>query len=175
MKISMHDMAVGTFVPMLESLSSVLHKGAEHAEATKIDLVNARLAPDMFTLAQQVQQACHYAKDAVSRLTGNGGAPTDGAETTFAAFKAQIQRAVHVVRSAPAAAFDGAEDRNCSIEIPDNLIIEMNGLRLLRSWSLPHFYFHVVTAYDILRHHGVVVGKQDYLSQVAGFLHPKKG
>jgi uncharacterized protein len=174
MRISMHDMTTGSFVPMLESLSSVLHKGEEHAKATNIELVNARLAPDMFTLAQQVQQACHYAKDATSRLTGKGGAPMDGTETTFAGFKAQIRRAVDILRNAPAAAFDGAEDRDCSIEIPGDLVIEMNGLRLLRSWSLPHFYFHVVTAYDILRHHGVVIGKQDYLGQVAGFIHPKK-
>jgi hypothetical protein len=78
------------------------------------------------------------------------------------------------VRNAQAAAFEGAEDRDCSIEIPGDMVIEMNGLRLLRSWSLPHFYFHVVTAYDILRHHGVVIGKQDYLSQTAAFIHPKK-
>jgi len=175
MKISLRDMAVGSFVPMLESLSSVLHKGDEHAKSAKADLVNARLAPDMFTLAQQVQQACHYAKDAVSRLTGRGGAQMDGAETSFSGFKAQVHGAVDAVRGAPAEAFDGAEERDCSIQIPGNMVIEMNGLRLLRSWSLPHFYFHVVTAYDILRHHGVDIGKQDYLSQVAGFIRPKNG
>ena len=72
MNLSMHDMAVGSFLPMLESMSEVLAKGAEHAKSTQLNLVNARLAPDMFTLAQQVQQACHYAKDATSRLTGKG-------------------------------------------------------------------------------------------------------
>jgi uncharacterized protein len=173
MKISMHDMTVGSFVPMLESLSSVLRKGEEHASSANVDLVNARLAPDMFTLAQQVQQACHYAKDAASRLTGKGGASMDGAESTFAGLNAQIHRAIDEVRGAPAAAFDGAEDRDCSIEVSSDTVIEMDGLRLLRSWSLPHFYFHVVTAYDVLRHHGVVIGKQDYLSQVGGFIRPK--
>ena len=170
----MHDMTVGSFAPMLESLSAVLYKGEERAKAASLDLVNARLAPDMFTLAQQVQQACHYAKDAASRLTGKGGTPLEGAEASFAGFRAQIHRAVDAVRGAPAEAFEGAEDRDCSIEIPGNMVIEMNGLRLLRSWSLPHFYFHTVTAYDILRHHGVVIGKQDYLSQVAGFIRPKR-
>jgi hypothetical protein len=174
MKISMYDMAVGTFVPMLESLSSVLRKGDERAKAASVDLVNARLAPDMFTLTQQVQQACHYAKDAVSRLSGKGGVPIDATETSFAGFTKQIEGAVNVVRDALAADFDGAEDRDCSIDIPGEMVIEMNGLRLLRAWSLPHFYFHVVTAYDILRHHGVVIGKQDYLSQVGSFIRPKQ-
>ncbi len=175
MTLSMHDMAVGSFVPMLQSLSEVLDKGAEHAQSAKLDLVSARLAPDMFTLAQQVQQACHAAKDAISRLTGKGAAATEDAETTFAGFKAQIARTIEFVRGATAAAFEGAEERDCSIDIPGgNMVIEMNGVQLLRSWSLPHFYFHVVTAYDILRHNGVNIGKKDYLSQVGAFIRPKK-
>ena len=174
MKVSLHDMAVGSFVPMLESLSAVLDKGAEHAKSAQLDLVNARLAPDMFTLAQQVQQACHYAKDGTSRLTGKGGTAMEDVETAFTGFKTQIARALDFVRGATAAAFDGAEERDCSVEIPNNMVIQMNGLQLLRAWSLPHFYFHVVTAYDILRHNGVEIGKKDYLSQVGGFIRPKK-
>ncbi len=175
MTFSLHDMARDTFVPMLQSLSEILDKGAAHAESAKLDLVNARLAPDMFTLAQQVQQACHAAKDSISRLTGKGAAVMDDAETTFAGFKAQIARTIEFVRGAAAAAFAGAEERDCSIDVPGgNMVIEMNGVRLLRSWSLPHFYFHVVTAYDILRHNGVNIGKKDYLSQVGAFVRPKK-
>ncbi len=175
MTLSMHDMAIGSFVPMLQSLSEVLDKGAEYAQSAKLDLVNARLAPDMFTLGHQVQQACHAAKDAISRLTGKGAAAMEDAETTFAGFKAQIARTIELVRSATAAAFEGAEERDCSIDIPGgNMVIEMNGVQLLRSWSLPHFYFHVVTAYDILRHNGVNIGKKDYLSQVGAFIRPKK-
>jgi hypothetical protein len=170
----MHDMAVGSFLPMLESMSEVLAKGAEHAKSTQLDLVNARLAPDMFTLAQQVQQACYYAKDATSRLTGKGGTAMEDAETTFPGLQAQIARTIDVVRGAPAGAFEGAEDRDCSIEIPGDRVIQMNGLQLLRAWSLPHFYFHVVTAYDILRHNGVKIGKMDYVSQVGAFVRPKK-
>ena len=173
MKISMHDIAVGSFGPMLNSLSEVLDKGAERAESAKLDLVNARLAPDMFTLAQQVQQACHYARDGTSRLTGKGGTAMEEAETTFAGLKVQIARTLDFVRSATAAAFEGAEEQDCSIDIPGNMVIQMNGLQLLRAWSLPHFYFHVVTAYDILRHHGVEIGKKDYLSQVGGFIRTK--
>src|SRR5262245_19252883 len=132
MKISMHDMAVGSFAPMLESLSEVLDKGAKHAKSANLDLVNARLAADMFTLAQQVQQACHYAKDGTSRLTGKGGTAMEDAETSFAGLKTQIARTLDFVRGATAAAFDGAEERDCSIEIPGNQIIQMNGLQLLR-------------------------------------------
>ena len=172
MKLSTHDMAVGSFVPMLESLSQVLDKGAEHA--AKLDLVNARLAPDMFTLAQQVQLACHYARDATARLTGKDAVAMEDAETTFAGLRAQIARTLDVVRAASAEAFDGAEERDCSIEIPGDMVIGMNGLQFLRAWSLPHFYFHVVTAYDILRHNGVQIGKQDYLSQVGAFIRPKQ-
>ena len=174
MKISMHDMAVGTFVPMLESLSGVLRKGAEHAGSAKLNLVSARLAPDMFTLAQQVQQACHYARDGMSRLMGRGSPAMADAETDFKGLEAQIARTVDFVRGASAAAFEGAQERDCSIEIPGDMVIEMNGLEFLRNWSLPHFYFHVVTAYDILRHHGVAIGKQDYASQVGAFIRPKK-
>jgi hypothetical protein len=77
------------------------------------------------------------------------------------------------VRGASVAEFDGAETRDCSIELPNDMVIEMDGVRFLRSWILPHFYFHVVTAYDILRHSGVSIGKMDYLSQAGRFIRPK--
>jgi hypothetical protein len=171
----MHTMAVDSFVPMLESLTGWLDKGAAHAEANKLDLVNARLAPDMYTLAQQVQVACHLACDAAARLTGGAPAIREDVETTLPGIKAQIARTIDHLRSVPAAAFDGAEERDCSVPIPDNLVIAMDGLRFLRAWSLPQFYFHVVTAYDILRHSGVVIGKRDYLSQLIGFIRPHDG
>jgi hypothetical protein len=173
MNLTMHDMAVNTFVPMLQSLSEVLAKGAEHDKTAKLDLVNARLAPDMFTLAQQVQNACFHARDCMSRLSGNGGAEMPSAETSFAGFAGQISGAIDVVRDVPAAALEDAHERDCSIEMPNGMVIEMDGVRLLRSWSLPHFYFHVVTAYDILRHNGVQIGKQDYASQVGAFIRQK--
>jgi hypothetical protein len=174
MKLSMHDMAIGTFVPMLESLAAVLAKGATHAGSSQLYLVSARLAPDMFTLAQQVQQACHHARDATARLTGEGGATMEDAEKSFAGLQAQIARTIDFLRGVPAAAFAGAEKRDCSIAIPGDMVIEMNGVQLLRAWSLPHFYFHVVTAYDILRHNGVAIGKQDYASHVGAFIRPKE-
>jgi uncharacterized protein len=174
MKISMHTMAVDSFVPMLQSLSAVLDRGAAHASDKTLDLVNARLAPDMYTLAQQVQLACDQANDGVSRLTGKEPPRFENNEKTIDDLKIRIARTVGYLKTADAGAFEGAEDRDCSIPIPNNMVIAMDGLQFLRAWALPHFYFHVVTAYDILRHSGVVIGKQDYLSQVGSFIRPRE-
>jgi hypothetical protein len=174
MKISMYDMAVGSLAPMLESLAEWLDKSLAQKGSDR-DLVNARLAPDMYTLAQQVQLACHHARDGVGRLTGRAPAAVEDAETTFAGLKTQIARTLAFLGGIPASAFDGAEERECNITTPNGMVIEMDGVRFLRAWCLPHFYFHVVTAYDILRHSGVVIGKQDYLSQVGRFIRQKTG
>lgn len=175
MKISMHTMAINSFVSMLESLSALLDKGEAFANGKSLDLVNARRAPDMYTLAQQVILACYNAKDGTARLTGTPWAAPDEAGKTMAELKAQIAATVKSLRAGPAAAFEGAEERDCSIEPPNtNIVIAMDGLQFLRAWALPHFYFHVVTAYDILRHCGVSIGKQDYLLQIGAFVRPKK-
>jgi uncharacterized protein len=170
MRISMHTMAVDSFVPMLESLSAILDKGAASAKTTGLDLVNARLAPDMFTLAQQVQLACDHANNAVSRLIGREPWSAENHEKSLEDLRARIAKTVEYLKLAEVAAFNDAEDRDCSIPLPNNKVITMNGLQFLRAWALPHFYFHVVTAYDILRHNQVVIGKQDYLSQVGNFI-----
>jgi len=175
MKISMHVMSVGSFVPMLESLSVVLDKGAAHARAKDLDLVNARLAPDMFALAKQVQLACDNACIGAARLAAQEPPAFGNDETTFADLKTRIARAVAYLRQLPSASFDGAEGRDCTFPMPNNpkLAFAMNGLDFLRAWALPHFYFHIVTAYDILRHNGAPIGKQDYLSQVGAFVRPR--
>ena len=177
MKITMHSIATETFVPMLKSLSHVLDKGAEHARASKSDpaaLVNARLAPDMYTLVQQVQLACDQANDATARLSGQDTPQFETNEKTLDELKARIAKTIQYVQSVRATAFEGAEDREIMIPIPeDNMEFEMNGLQFLRDWALPHFYFHVVTAYDILRQNGVDIGKRDYMTQVGGYLRQR--
>jgi uncharacterized protein len=169
-------MAAETFVPMLRSLSGVLDKGTEHARANKSDpatLVNARLAPDMYTLAQQVQLACDQASDATARLSGQDGPNFENNEKTLEDLKGRIAKTIDYVQSVRAEAFEAAEDRKITIPIPENNIaFDMNRLQFLRDWALPNFYFHVVTAYDILRHNGVDIGKRDYLSHVAGYIRP---
>jgi uncharacterized protein len=133
MKISMHTMAIDSFVSMLESLSALLDKGEAFANGKSLDLVNARLAPDMYTLAQQVILACYNAKDGTARLTGTPWAAPDEAGKTMAELKAQIAATVKSLRAGPAAAFEGAEERDCSIEPPNtNIVIAMDGLQFLR-------------------------------------------
>jgi hypothetical protein len=170
-------MAVKTYVPMLRSLSHVLDQGAEHARAKKsnaADLVNARLAPDMYTLAQQVHLACDQASDSTARLSGQDAPQFENNEKTLEELKARIDKTLKYVESVRADAFEGAEDRKVTIPIPENNIdFEMNGLQYLRDWALPHFYFHVVTAYGILRHHGVDIGKRDYMNQVGKYIRQR--
>jgi len=174
MKISMHNMAVGTFVPLMESFSAILDKAIPYADSTGKDLVNARLAPDMFTLAGQVQVFCHMALDGVARLTGQPPVERPEAETTLPGLKAQVEQAIEQVKAAPPAAFEGAEERACTIELPGDMIIDFDGLQFLRLWSLAHFYFHIVTAYDILRAEGLEIGKIDFLSKAGYPIRPKQ-
>jgi hypothetical protein len=164
MKISMYRIAADSFAPMLKNLSEVLDEGAAYAKDKDIDLVNSRLAPDMFTLV---------ARNGMARLAGHPPIPMGDSATTLPGLKQQIAETLDFLRGVTAAEFEGAEARDCGIEIPNDLMIEMDGVRFLTSWSLPHFYFHVVTAYDILRHVGVVIGKKDYLSQVGSFIRAK--
>jgi hypothetical protein len=171
MSLSPREIAVETFAPMLQSLSEILDKGAAHGEAKGLDLANARLAPDMFPLSQQIQGACFHAQNGVSVLTGDGSIQPLPIAPDIAVMKAQIAATIAIVRSADDAAFAGAESRDCSIPLPGgNGKIVMDGRRFLLAWALPHFYFHLITAYDILRNQGVEIGKRDYLSQVGAFV-----
>src|ERR1700737_2806519 len=155
MKISVHDISTDTFVPMLRSLSLIFDKAARQAGDNKSDLAalpNARLAPDMLPLTKQVQIACDAAKDATARLTGQEPPRWQDDERTLDDLKARIARTIDYVQGARPAACDGAEDRAILFPLIENLVFDSNGLEYLRDWALPHFYFHVVTAYDILRH-----------------------
>jgi hypothetical protein len=175
-RISIYAMAIETYVPMLRSLSHVLDQGAEHARAKKsdaADLVNARLAPDMYTLAQQVRMACDQAIDSTARLSGQDAPQFENNEQTLEELKARIAKTLEYVESVRADAFDGAEDRAITIPIENNMEFEMNGLQYLRDWALPHFYFHLVTAYAILRHNGVDIGKRDYMSEVGKYIRQR--
>ncbi|HEY3719371.1 MAG TPA: DUF1993 domain-containing protein [Roseiarcus sp.] len=124
--------------------------------------------------------ACTQARDCVARLSGKepslrGPSPVENDEQTIGDLKARIAKTIEDLESAEAVDFDGAEDRDCSVRIPDGGgVIAMNGLQYLRSWALPHFYFHVVTAYDILRHHGVELSKRDYMRHVGAFIRPSE-
>jgi hypothetical protein len=177
MKFSAHAMTVGTFAPMLTSLSNVLAKGAEHARAKNLDpaiLVNARLAPDMFPLSLQVQIASTHAAETTARLMGAELPKFENTEKTIEELVARVGNVIAYVAVAPESAFEGAEEREIVLPLPvGNMALEMKGWQFLRDWALPHFYFHVVTAYDILRHNGVEIGKRDYLAHVGPYIRQR--
>jgi hypothetical protein len=162
----MYSMSVEIFVPTLRTLSKLLDKSAQYATAKKFDsavLANARLAPDMFSLVQQVQLACDFAKNSTGRLIGQDAPRFEDNEKTLDELKARIARTIDYLEGVRASAFEGSEDRDIKIPLRDTSL-EMKGLAYLKTWVLPNFYFHVVTAYAILRHNGVDVGKRDYLN-----------
>ena len=167
MRISMHTMTVDAFVPMLEGLRKILDKAGQHASAKKFDfavLAQARLSPDMFGLLKQVQLSCDFAKNSTARLAGQEPPRFEDTEQTLDELKTRFARTIDYLRGVRADTLEGAEDRDIKIPLPNNQTLEMKGLAFLRGWALPNFYFHLVTAYDILRHNGVEIGKRDYLN-----------
>lgn len=166
MAITMYSASVPVFVRMLGNLSTWLDKAAAHAEARKFDpqvLVNARLYPDMLPLSAQVQIACDSAKGCVARLAGVEIPRHEDNEKTLGELKARIDKTLDFVKSVPAAQIDGSEA--CVISIPrrNKEPLLLPGEVFLRHYALANLYFHVTTAYAILRHNGVEVGKGDYL------------
>jgi hypothetical protein len=164
----MHSMSVPVFVKTLGNLSAILDKAAAHAEAKKIDpavLLASRLYPDMFTLTKQVQVACDFAKGTVARLAGQEPPKYDDNETTIEALKARIAKTVDYVQGFQAAQFAGAEEREVQMKIRDQTLT-FKGLSYLAHMALPNFFFHATTAYDILRHNGVELGKRDFIGAI---------
>jgi hypothetical protein len=172
MTISMRTLAVDSFSPMLRTLSELLDKAAGHAEAKGYDvsvLLNDRLAPDMLPLWFHVQFACHQAGAFTAHLIGREAAMFERDQPTgLANLKALIALTIHTLEHLPQAAFDGAAEREVSFPLPGTLELRMKGLAFLQNWIAPQFYFHVVTTYAILRHNGVELGIQDYMSQIGG-------
>ena len=165
MKISMYAMSVGEFLPMLTNLKGFIDKAAASAKARNFDpnvLMSARLAPDMFPFNRQIQLTCDFAKNSSARLAGLEAPRFEDTETTVDELKARIDKTIDYVKSIPAGAIDGQEDRDIKIPLRDRTL-EMKGLPFLQGWALTNFYFHAVTAYNILRHNGVDLGKRDFL------------
>ena len=177
MNFSMYAMAVETFVPMLRTLSGLLDQGGQYARAKGFDpavLIDARLAPDMYPLVKQVQIACDQAHSAAAQLLGEEAPAFEYRERTLDELKVRIARTIEKLQAADAAAYRGAEDRAIQIPLPNGeAAFEMTGFQYVRDWALPHFYFHVVTAYDILRHNGVEIGKRDYLSHAGRYIRQR--
>jgi len=165
MQITMHDTLAPTANRMLGNLSTFLDKAAAFAEAKKFDvtvLLNARLAPDMFSLTRQVQIACDMIKGAAARLSGTEIPKFEDNETTVADLKARIAKTLAFVNSVDGAKFAGSEDRDIVLQTRAGEL-RLKGLSYLRDYVLPNMYFHVTTTYAILRHNGVELGKPDFI------------
>lgn len=167
MTISMHRASVPVYVHMLEALSGVLDKAAAFAAAKKIDpsvLLQARLAPDMFALIRQVQIACDFAKGPAARLAGIEVPKWDDNEASFDQLKARIARTLEYVKGFSTSQIDGSESREIEITVGGQPM-KFKGVDYLLGFAMPNFYFHVTTAYAILRHNGVEIGKRDYMGR----------
>ena len=165
MALSMYQASIPQLEKMLTNLSNILKKGEEFAKVKNIDgsvLINARLAPDMFPLAKQVQIACDQVKNGMARLAGIEPPAFDDNETTFAQLQERIAKTITFAKSITPAQLDGSETKEIRFSIKE-WKFEFVGEQYLLTWIIPNFYFHVTTAYNILRHNGVEIGKADYL------------
>jgi hypothetical protein len=166
MTLSMSQASSAVFLQGLKGLKGVLAKARAHAEAKGIDpqaLLGARLYPDMFPLTRQVQIAADFAKGPVARLSGAEPPSWEDKETTFEELEARVERTIAFIEGVPAAAIDGSEDRDISLTRRGETTA-VKGQTYLLEQALPNFWFHVTTAYAILRHNGVEVGKRDFLA-----------
>ena len=165
MAVSMYQASVPAFVQMLSSLAAILDKAEAYAAERKIDpavLLGWRLAPDMFALARQVQIATDHAKGCCARLAGVEVPKYADEETTFADLRARVARTIDFVRSFEPSDIDVSEDRGITITAGGREL-RFKGQQYLVNFVLPNFYFHVTTAYNILRHCGLPIGKRDFM------------
>ena len=165
MTISMYQASVPVFIRMLNNLAAILEKAAAHCAARKIDpavLLDYRLYPDMFALTKQVQVACDHARNGAARLAGMEAPRLENGERTFAELVARVRDTIDYLETFAPAQIDGSEAREVVVRRGET-VNTYAGLDYLLNRTLPNFYFHVTTAYDILRHNGVELGKRDYL------------
>jgi len=167
MGISMYQVSVPVFVRTLGNLSAILDKAASFAATKKVDdavLLGLRLAPDMLSLSRQIQQATVHAKGAAARLAGLEPPAIDSAGESIAEYKACIQKVIDFLKSLKPDQIDGSEGRDITLKVGPNTV-SFKGQDYLLHFASPNFFFHVTTAYDILRHAGVELGKRDFIGQ----------
>ena len=168
MSLSMYQASVPVFVRGMASLAAILDKAAAHAEAKKIDqsvFMAARLAPDMLALPRQVQIVSDTARRCVARLAGTEPPAMEDKEANFAELKARLEKSIEYVKSLPKADIEGSEERSIAMKVGGKDIV-FTGRDYLLGFAVPNFFFHVTTAYNILRHNGVSVSKLDFLGEV---------
>ncbi|GAB4568499.1 MAG: DUF1993 family protein [Haliangiales bacterium] len=170
MSLSLYDITVPPLVSSLGSLKVVVDKGAAHVEAKELDpraLLDARLYPDMFPFLRQIQVVSDVSRRGLDRLAGKEPSSTPDDETSFAELGARITATIEHIKGADRAAIDAAEDREIKIDLGQPMTF--TGRRYVQTFMMPNIMFHLTTAYNILRHNGVELGKRDYLTPfVAG-------
>ena len=162
----MHALSVEVFSHTLGNLALILEKAGANAAQRKFDtgvLLGARLAPDMLPLTRQVQIASDIAKNSVARLAGQEPPRFEDNESSIEQLRLRIARTIDFLKSVPASALEGSETRTVKVPLEERTL-EFTGVDFLQRWAIPNVFFHVVTAYDILRHNGVDLGKRDYLN-----------
>ena len=168
MTVSMYQISAPVFIHTLGNLKKILKKAERHAAARKIDpavFLNARLAPDMHPLTRQIQIASDTVKGCAARLSGRAVPSFKDNEKSFADLYRRIDRTIAFVRKVKAQEIDGTETKQIELKFPQGSI-KFKGKAYLLNFVLPNLYFHVTTAYAILRHNGVNVGKRDFIGKV---------
>ncbi|KJC60109.1 hypothetical protein UP10_15765 [Bradyrhizobium sp. LTSPM299] len=166
MTISLHDASIGVYVPYLRNLSALLDHADAHAKVRKIDpevLLAMRLSPNMYSLRQQVGEALRHAILSCALLAGREPLVLPGAEPDIAELKSRILATIDFAQCLLPAAIDAAADKEVVFTFRSGATRSFTGQSLILTFSVPQFFFHVATAYDILRHAGVNLAKKDFL------------
>ena len=165
MNVSLYQASVPVYIRQLNGLSAILQKAIGYCAERKIEpaaLLHDRLYPDMFTLLRQVQIACSHAERGTSRLAGLEPPAREGKEASLEDLAARVATAIAYVKSVDPKKMEGMEDRDITFPVgPEQMTLK--GADYLLHFSMPNFYFHMTTAYNILRHNGVQIGKTDFI------------
>ena len=168
MSVSLYDLSIPVFTLSLSNLAAILDKAASHAADKKIDprvLAGARLIIDMLPLSSQVQIACDTAKGAAARLAGIEIPKHEDTEATLAELQARVAKTLEFIKTIKPEQLQGAETREIVMKLPQTTL-KFTGINYLTNFALPNFFFHVTTAYALLRKNGVDLGKRDFLGQI---------
>jgi uncharacterized protein len=167
MTISMHAASQAVFTQALKQLLHLMEKGAANAKARNFDvsvLFGSRLAPDMLPFSRQVQLTSDFAKNSIARLAAMDPPKFEDNEANFDELVERVKKTLAFLETVPASALEGSETRDIKVPLRDRTL-EFKGLEYLQIWVLPNFFFHHVTAYNLLRHNGVDIGKRDFLGR----------
>jgi hypothetical protein len=164
----MYDVSIPIFTLSLTNLSAILDKAASHEESKKVDpkvIPQARLIVDMLPLSAQIQIACDTAKGAAARLAGVEPPKHEDTEATLAELKARVAKTLDFIKTIKPEQLQGAETREIVLKFPQTTL-KFTGINYLTNFVLPNFFFHVTTAYALLRKNGVDLGKRDFLGPI---------